>query len=297
MIIRKTCEDDINRIMEIYQDPTSYEPYIAKVYLEKEPELGIVAEINKKIVGYVHINPHFDTVWIGGLHVHSEYRGRRIGKRILKEALWLTESLNEKIALIDVQKDNVQAIKMYKSLGFENVYVRSHLVGKVRIISNILDSENLSSHEKDNLNRIWDSITNSNAYKARCGIIMGCHVGWKLRREDFKNFEVLPYGKESILIFREVVDLELAPNIYGLFEKKYSDSKFAKTSCPRFEINLTSSNYTNSKKLLQHVVYRARQEGADLIDIWTWKDDPLFELYNGLRFENWGDLYLMQREL
>lgn len=48
MIIRKTKDDDLNRVMEKYQNLTSYEPHIVKVYLEKEPDLGIVAKIKGK---------------------------------------------------------------------------------------------------------------------------------------------------------------------------------------------------------------------------------------------------------
>ena len=297
MIVRKTKGDDLSRIMEIYQDPTSYEPHILKVYLEKEPDLGIVAEINGKIVGCVHIYPHYDIGWIGGLYVHSGYRGRGVGKRLLEGAFSRIKAMGGKVALIDVHTDNVPAIRLYEKLGFENVYVRSHLAAKVKTISSKLCSEDLSFHKEYDLNTLWDIIVNSDAYLARRGIVMGCHRGWRLTRGDLENFEVFTYGGKSIMLFREVVDLELAPSIHGVFEKGYSDSKHAKRSCPRFEVNLISGDYADSRKLISYVAKRARREGANLIDIWTWREDPLFGLYNELGFENWGNLCLMQREL
>ncbi len=297
MIIRKTRKNDLSRIMEIYQDPTSYEPYIAKVYLEKEPDFGIVAEINGTIVGYIRIHPHYDSAWLGGLYVHSEYRGRRIGRTLLQEAFTRIKSLGGKVTYIDVHLDNVSAIRLYEKLGFKIMYVRSHLTATVEAISSKIRPANWNFHDIGEKKTSWDIITNSKAYLARSGIIMGSHIGWTLRKGDLENFKIHSSSGKSIILFREVVDLMLVPNIHGVFEKRYSDSKHARTSCTRFEVNFLAGNYINSKKLLSHVTRRARRERANLIDIWTWREDPLFGLYTELCFENWGNLYLMRREL
>jgi len=296
VIIRKTGEDDLDGITDMYQDPTSYEPHIWKVYLEKEPDLGIVAELHGKIVGCIYAYPHHDTVWIESLYVHPEYRRRGIGERLLKRAFSHIKRMGRKIALTDVRMDNASAIRLYKKVGFENAYVRSHLVAGVDTLSSKV-SDNLNFHKGYDFDILWSIIINSDAYLTRRGIVMGCYRGWRLMKEDLKDFEVFTDDGKSIIIFREVVDLELAPDIHGIFEKRYSDSKNVEGSCPRFEINLISGNYTDSKKLLSYVAKRAKKEGANLIDIWTWREDPLFKLYNELNFENWGNLYLMERGL
>ena len=42
---------------------------------------------------------------------------------------------------------------------------------------------------------------------------------------------------------------------------------------------------------------RAEKWGANLIDIWAWREGPMFKLYNELGFGNLGNLYLMRRRL
>ena len=297
MIIRKTRKNDLSGITNLYQDPTSYEPHIWKIYLEKEPNWGIVATIRNKLVGCAHIFHHHDTGWIEGLYVHPSHRKKGVGKALLEEGFSIIKGMGGKIALIDVHINNMPAIKFYKKLGFESLYVRTHLAARVKTLNNKYRSEILSFRKDSDLSILWEIIINSEVYLARHGIVMGCHRGWRLTKEDLDDFEIFTDDGFSIMMFREVVDLELAPNIHGIFEKRYSDSKHAKKSCPRFEINLISGNYATCKNYLGYVVKRAQKVGANVIDIWTWNEDPLFGLYNELSFENWGNLYLMKREL
>jgi len=125
-ITRRACEDDLSGIMNLHQDARSHEPHIWKVYLELEPDSGIVAETDGSMSGCVHVYLHRETGWIEGLYVHPRYRGAGVGKKLLEEAFSLIRAESGKLALIDALMDNMPAIRLYHKLGFENVYVRSH---------------------------------------------------------------------------------------------------------------------------------------------------------------------------
>lgn len=88
----------------------------------------IVAEINednnKKVVGVaslnVNVSPRIRHSASVGISIHSDYQGKRIGKQLMEELLDLADNWLMLVRVeLGVYPDNIKAIKLYESLGFE----------------------------------------------------------------------------------------------------------------------------------------------------------------------------------
>lgn len=91
---------------------------------DKEGDLAVVAEVDKKIVGaawtrimndYGHIDDETPSIAIS---LYKEYRGHGIGTAMMKEILVRLKSRGYRKASLSVQKTNY-AVRMYLKLGFE----------------------------------------------------------------------------------------------------------------------------------------------------------------------------------
>lgn len=72
------------------------------------------------------------TVYIANLAVDSAYRGRRIGTQLLQRCLTNAAATGATAAFISVDIDNPRAQKLYESLGFEVVSVKTmHLFTRI----------------------------------------------------------------------------------------------------------------------------------------------------------------------
>ncbi|QYE98581.1 GNAT family N-acetyltransferase [Paraclostridium sordellii] len=88
----------------------------------------MVAEIiegnNKKVVGLASLNvnasPRIRHSASIGISVHTDYQGMGIGKKLMKELIDLSDNWLMLVRLeLGVYPDNEKALKLYKSLGFE----------------------------------------------------------------------------------------------------------------------------------------------------------------------------------
>lgn len=88
----------------------------------------MVAEIiennNKKVVGLASLNvnasPRIRHSASIGISVHADYQGMGIGKKLMKELIDLSDNWLMLVRLeLGVYPDNEKALKLYKSLGFE----------------------------------------------------------------------------------------------------------------------------------------------------------------------------------
>lgn len=91
---------------------------------KKKDDLGIVAEVDKKIIGavwtrimqdYGHIDEKTPSFAIA---LYKEYRNLGIGTAMMKEMLRLLKQQGYKRASLAVQKANA-AVRMYQRAGFE----------------------------------------------------------------------------------------------------------------------------------------------------------------------------------
>jgi len=123
--LEESSSEDIDRLMD-YKKRTIYEyakdlseNEINKInnYVENEvPKLlnnysNIV--VDNKIVGCLLLTPKDDGILLDEIYLEEEYRNKGIGTNIIKEVI-----SNNDIIYLWVYKENVQAISLYKKLGF-----------------------------------------------------------------------------------------------------------------------------------------------------------------------------------
>lgn len=96
---------------------------------------GYIFECDGKPAGYAMVSLKFETevggiaAWIEELFVEEEFRGGGIGSKFFE---YLTEELKGKIRRLrlEVGEDNLDAIRLYKRLGFEFLDYRQMTIDK-----------------------------------------------------------------------------------------------------------------------------------------------------------------------
>lgn len=126
-LIRDMTEEDIEQVMEIerktFSTPWSKESFkmeITKNILAKY----IVAEIDKKIVGYGGIWIIIDEGHITNIAVDKNYRGKGIGKLLIEGLIDVCREKNAKAITLEVRQSNEIAKSLYKQYGFKEAGVR-----------------------------------------------------------------------------------------------------------------------------------------------------------------------------
>ena len=85
---------------------------------------GYVFEENDKICGYAMVAKSFSTefgkpcIWIEDLYIKEEYRHKKLGSLFFD---FLKDNYKDTIQRLEVDKNNVFAIKAYKKNNFEEV--------------------------------------------------------------------------------------------------------------------------------------------------------------------------------
>lgn len=99
--------------------------YIAD-FGKKDGDIGLAAEVDKKVVGAVWVRIMNDYGHIDNdtpsfaISLYEDYRGLGIGTALMKEMLRILKDEGYKQASLSVQKANY-AVKMYQKTGFEIV--------------------------------------------------------------------------------------------------------------------------------------------------------------------------------
>lgn len=99
--------------------------YIAD-FGKKKDDIGLVAEVDKKVVGAVWVRIMNDYGHIDNdtpsfaISLYKDYRGLGIGTNLMKEMLRILKDRGYKQASLAVQKANY-AVQMYQKTGFEIV--------------------------------------------------------------------------------------------------------------------------------------------------------------------------------
>ena len=99
--------------------------YIAN-FGKKKDDIGLVAEVDKKVVGAVWVRIMNDYGHIDNdtpsfaISLYKNYRGFGIGTDLMKEMLCILKDRGYKQASLAVQKANY-AVRMYQKTGFEIV--------------------------------------------------------------------------------------------------------------------------------------------------------------------------------
>jgi [ribosomal protein S18]-alanine N-acetyltransferase len=130
--LRKFVPDDLQGVMQINRVclPENYTDFFFVDLHQRFPETFIVAEENKKIVGYImnRIEVGLSNYGFGGLvrkgHVVSiavlpETRRKGVAQALINRAMEGMQYYKAKQCFLEVRVTNEAAISLYKKLGFE----------------------------------------------------------------------------------------------------------------------------------------------------------------------------------
>jgi ribosomal protein S18 acetylase RimI-like enzyme len=104
----------------------SLDHYLARLHYEGlSPEFSLMAFCEGKPAGFllngIRTNPESKTAWNGGTGVSPEFRGRGVGKALMRATIDLYQELGVQIATLEAISENQRAILLYQQFGYEVV--------------------------------------------------------------------------------------------------------------------------------------------------------------------------------
>ncbi len=126
LIIRPMRKDDIDGVHRVevncFDDPWSKKSLMDE--LKNNLARYLVAELDSVIVGYVGVWFVVDEGHITNVAVHSDYRGQKIGDRLVAEMVKLCKEHGLVSMTLEVRSSNAVAQNLYRKYGFKMAGVR-----------------------------------------------------------------------------------------------------------------------------------------------------------------------------
>lgn len=126
LIIEMMTSKDIDGVFEV--EKNCFEHHWSKDSLKKElineNARYLVAKLCGKIVGYVGIWLILDEGHITNVAVHSDYRGQKIGDKLVQALVDLCKENNINSMTLEVRVSNIVAQNLYKKYGFKLAGIR-----------------------------------------------------------------------------------------------------------------------------------------------------------------------------
>ena len=101
-------EEEIKRGMEIY-----------------------LAKTSGMTFGKIHLQFHGDKAWIFGFVIKPDFRGKHLGKAVLKKSILLMRSKQVSSIFLQVDSENPVAYSLYKRTGFKELYAMEYYEIKI----------------------------------------------------------------------------------------------------------------------------------------------------------------------
>lgn len=124
--ISKMNIDDLNKISPVLL--TEFDDFwnhnIFKSELENENSKYVVAKNNDEIVGFAGIWISIDEAHVTNIVTKKDLRKNGIGSTLLEELINLSKNLNLVSITLEVNENNLDAIKLYEKFGFEKLGIR-----------------------------------------------------------------------------------------------------------------------------------------------------------------------------
>lgn len=84
----------------------------------------IIAKIDSQIVGFAGVIDTVDQLEITNIVVKKDFRKNGIGNKLLLELINIAKESNKKEIILEVNSNNLSAIKLYEKNGFKNIGFR-----------------------------------------------------------------------------------------------------------------------------------------------------------------------------
>jgi len=124
--IKRATEDKINEIYEIEKESFKF-PWSKDIFLyemKNSKVLFYIAEIKKRIAGYIIAQEMGDELHILNLAVKKEERKKGVATSLIKKLEEEAINKNFRVFYLEVRVSNIPAIKFYKKMGFKIAYTR-----------------------------------------------------------------------------------------------------------------------------------------------------------------------------
>ena len=119
--------DDLNKISD---DLNNFDNFwtvgIFKEELSNPNCHYIISVQDGEIVGFGGISVVLDEATVNNIAVRVDKRNCKIGTKILEKLIDISKSLNCSSVTLEVNVENVPAIKLYENFGFKNLGIRKN---------------------------------------------------------------------------------------------------------------------------------------------------------------------------
>lgn len=127
MEFRKMLLDDLNNI---FNNLSNFDDFwsvgIFKEELNNPNCHYIIALDNEEIVGFGGISVVLDEANLNNIAVRVDKRNCKIGTKILENLIDICKSLNCLTITLEVNVENLPAIKLYENFGFKKIGIRKN---------------------------------------------------------------------------------------------------------------------------------------------------------------------------
>ncbi len=108
-----------------FVNPTTREWYEAELARPDVCYVYVVRLPERPVAGFVAFWRVLDEMHINNLAVHPDYRGRGLGRALLRGALGAAHAIGVRRATLEVRRSNLPALRLYAGLGFTESGVRT----------------------------------------------------------------------------------------------------------------------------------------------------------------------------
>ena len=126
--IKEMTITELNDIKDIltsdFDDFWNYN--ILKEELKSKNSKYIIAIINREIVGFAGIKIILDESDIMNIVTKKNYRNKGIGSLLLENLITISNNLNLNSITLEVNEENMPAIRLYEKFGFRNLGIRKN---------------------------------------------------------------------------------------------------------------------------------------------------------------------------
>ncbi|MCH5268411.1 MAG: ribosomal protein S18-alanine N-acetyltransferase [Lachnospiraceae bacterium] len=126
--LRRMQESDLPQVLEI-EDKCFYVPWHNYGFLsamESDSTCYLVAESQKKVVGYMGFSYALDEGDLCKIAVHPDMQRQGIGKEMLEQGIMTLKGLGVTHIFLEVRVSNEGAIALYRQIGFQEIGIREH---------------------------------------------------------------------------------------------------------------------------------------------------------------------------
>lgn len=116
----------INEIQNSFNEVYKQKNELKNEFINNPYTKVLVFIENNKVIGFIHINEIYDRYEINNIFVLDEYRKKGIASQLMDNIIKLGKDTGIINITLEVRKDNVNAINLYKKYGFVEKAIRKN---------------------------------------------------------------------------------------------------------------------------------------------------------------------------